>query len=62
MTMQISIGPVQFHNPERGYQIHVSREGKTILLTASHPVTGETLDFDACLDVALMYRSAGSTV
>lgn len=51
----VQFGPVDARNVACGYQIRVERDGHTVLFTANHPVTGATLDYAGCLDVAAMY-------
>lgn len=58
-AVRVTIAPVDGLNPDCGYQIRVERDGETILFTANDPVTGASLDYVACLDVARMYADAG---
>jgi hypothetical protein len=57
-ALDVVIGPVDAHNPGCGYQIRVEHDGALVLLTAEHPVTGATLDYAGCLEVAAMYGPA----
>lgn len=58
--LDVSFAPVDRLNPKLGYQLAISdaRTGEKMLLTASHPVTGQPLQTAIdCLDVAGMYAS-----
>jgi len=57
-SWDVTFGPIDPLNPGFGYEIRVERNGQTVLFTGSHPVTGKSLDFASCLEVAAMYSPA----
>lgn len=57
-SFDVKIGPCDRFNPESGYQIRVERNGRVILESGSHPVTGEDLTYETCVEVASFYGPA----
>lgn len=54
-SWEVNFGPCDGLNPQFGYQIRIERNGRVVMLTAKHPVTGADLDYAGCVDVANMY-------
>ena len=54
-SYDVTFGPTDVLNPGCGYQIKVERNGKLVLFTGNHPVTGELLDYASCVAIAGMY-------
>ncbi len=54
-SWHVSFGPCDPFNPQFGYQIRVEKNGRTVLFTGQHPVTGKDLTFESCLEVAGFY-------
>ena len=57
-SWDVSFGPFDPINAGFGYAIRVKRNGRTVLNTHAHPVTGKDLDYAGCLEVAAMYGPA----
>lgn len=57
MDYEISFGPIDNRNPSCGYSIKVINAANGIiwLHVSEHPITGELLDAESCLEVANMY-------
>lgn len=54
-SWDITFGPNDPLNPGFGYYIKVECNGRRLLYTPTHPVTGKDLDYHTCLEVAAMY-------
>lgn len=54
-SWDITFGPCDPQNPGFGYEIHIQRNGRTVLKTATHPMSGKDLDYATCLEVASNY-------
>ena len=55
--MRVYFGHIDPLNPGCGVDLKVEQDGKTILHTANHPVTGKPLTLEDCPDVARAYLS-----
>jgi hypothetical protein len=57
----VCFGPSDPKNPDFGYFIKITRNGKQILYTGRHPVNDLPLTYAACLEVASFYGPAVKT-
>lgn len=60
MTLHVQFGPCDPLNSGFGYQLRIEKDGRPLLLTSKHPITGVALTYDSCVEVAAMYATPPS--
>lgn len=54
-TWEVTITAVDMRNPSIGHKLLVTKDGKQVYASTVNPLTGDPMDYYACLEIAVLY-------